>query len=60
MNNGIAIDFETADGCPSSVCSVGIVIVRDVRTGFFSMSALSNRNLMEILTPRLSYIGYSL
>ena len=26
-----AIDFETANECPSSVCSVGVVIVRDGR-----------------------------
>ena len=31
MNNFAAIDFETANGCRSSVCSVGIVIVRDGR-----------------------------
>lgn len=29
MNNFAAIDFETANGRRSSVCSVGIVIVRD-------------------------------
>ena len=29
MNDFIAIDFETANGSPSSVCSVGCVIVRD-------------------------------
>ena len=29
MKNFAAIDFETANECPSSVCSVGIVIVRD-------------------------------
>ena len=27
--NFAAIDFETANECPSSVCSVGVVIVRD-------------------------------
>lgn len=29
MKDFAAIDFETANMCPSSVCSVGIVIVRD-------------------------------
>ncbi len=28
MQDFAAIDFETANGCPSSVCSVGVVIVR--------------------------------
>ena len=31
MNSFAAIDFETANNLPSSVCSVGIVIVRDGR-----------------------------
>lgn len=29
MDNFVAIDFETANGCRSSVCSVGIVVVRE-------------------------------
>ena len=29
MTDFAAIDFETANGCPSSVCSVGIVVVRN-------------------------------
>ncbi len=29
MLNFAAIDFETANECPSSVCSIGIVVVRD-------------------------------
>ena len=29
MKNFAAIDFETANGQRSSVCSVGVVIVRD-------------------------------
>lgn len=29
MDNFAAIDFETANGCRSSVCAVGIVVVRD-------------------------------
>lgn len=29
MKDFAAIDFETANECPSSVCSVGVVVVRD-------------------------------
>jgi len=29
MQSFAAIDFETANECPSSVCSVGVVVVRD-------------------------------
>ncbi len=29
MQDFVAIDFETANGCRSSVCSVGIVVVRN-------------------------------
>ena len=29
MTDFAAIDFETANECPSSVCSVGVVVVRD-------------------------------
>ena len=29
MDHAIVLDFETANGSPSSVCSVGTVIVRD-------------------------------
>ncbi len=31
MKNFAAIDFETANGCRTSVCSVGVVVVRDGR-----------------------------
>ena len=39
VSNLVCIDFETANGSPSSVCSVGIVIVRDgeVVDSFFSL-----------------------
>ena len=39
MNHAIVIDFETANGSPSSVCSVGVVIVRDgeVVDSFYSL-----------------------
>lgn len=38
-NSLVAIDFETANGSPSSVCSVGVVIVRDgeVVDSFYSL-----------------------
>lgn len=39
MQNFAAIDFETANECPSSVCSVGVVIVRDgeISERFYSL-----------------------
>lgn len=39
MNSFAAIDFETANGSPTSVCSVGIVIVRDgdIVDSFYSL-----------------------
>ena len=39
MKDFAAIDFETANECPSSVCSVGIVIVRDgeIVDSFYSL-----------------------
>ena len=39
MKDFAAIDFETANECPSSVCSVGVVIVRDGRItdSFYSL-----------------------
>lgn len=39
MKDFAAIDFETANECPSSVCSVGIVIVRDgvMADSFYSL-----------------------
>ena len=39
MTDFAAIDFETANECPSSVCSVGVVIVRDgaVVNSFYSL-----------------------
>ena len=39
MTDFAAIDFETANECPSSVCSVGIVVVRDgeITERFYSL-----------------------
>ena len=39
MTDFAAIDFETANECPSSVCSVGVVIVRggEVTDSFYSL-----------------------
>lgn len=39
MNDFAAIDFETANNCPTSVCSVGVVVVRGaaVADRFYSL-----------------------
>lgn len=39
MTDFAAIDFETANECPSSVCSVGVVVVRDgcITDTFYSL-----------------------
>ncbi len=39
MTDFAAIDFETANECPSSVCSVGLVVVRDAQVAkrFYSL-----------------------
>ena len=39
MQDFAAIDFETANSCRSSVCSVGVVIVRDgkIADKFYSL-----------------------
>lgn len=39
MNDFVAIDFETANACPSSVCSVGLVQVRngEITDSFYSL-----------------------
>ena len=39
MTNFAAIDFETANECPSSVCSVGVVVVRggEIVEKFYSL-----------------------
>ncbi|MBO4570583.1 MAG: 3'-5' exonuclease [Bacteroidales bacterium] len=39
MTDFAAIDFETANECPSSVCSVGVVIVRngEITDSFYSL-----------------------
>ena len=39
MDNFAAIDFETANECPSSVCSVGLVVVRggQITDRFYSL-----------------------
>lgn len=49
MDNFAAIDFETANGKPTSVCSVGIVIVKDgeVTDKFYSL-----------IHPEPNYYGY--
>ena len=39
MTDFAAIDFETANECPSSVCSVGVVVVRggEIVDSFYSL-----------------------
>ena len=39
MKDFAAIDFETANECPSSVCSVGVVVVRggEIVEKFYSL-----------------------
>ena len=39
MTDFCAIDFETANECPSSVCSVGVVVVRggEIVDTFYSL-----------------------
>ena len=40
MRDFVAIDFETANSDPSSICSVGIVVVRDGEAlRFFTVGA---------------------
>ena len=51
-----AIDFETANECPSSVCSVGVVIVRDGRIVDTSMEQerVSIDQLQSIIEDKVS------
>ena len=58
MNHAIVIDFETANGSPSSVCSVGIVIVRDgeVVDSFYGLHYPGSRFLDTVAAA----CGYSL
>ena len=49
MNDFAAIDFETANNIPSSVCSVGVVVVRD---GLFADSFYS------LIQPEPNYYTY--
>ena len=39
MNNFVAIDFETANGSRSSVCSVGVIVVQngEITDSFYSL-----------------------
>ncbi len=49
MNDFAAIDFETANNMPSSVCSVGVVVVRD---GLFADS------FYALIQPEPNYYTY--
>ena len=49
MKNFAAIDFETANSCRSSVCSVGIVIVK---------SGVITDKIYELIKPEPEYYSY--
>lgn len=49
MNNFAAIDFETANGYRGSICSVGIVVVRD---------GLMVNKIHEVIRPRPNFYSY--
>ena len=49
MKNFVAIDFETANASRSSVCSVGLVIVRD---------GIITDKIYELIKPEPNYYNY--
>ena len=49
MDNFVAIDFETANREPSSVCSVGIVVVREGKI---------QNHLYRLIHPTPNYYNY--
>lgn len=49
MKDFVAIDFETANGSRSSVCSVGIVVVRD---------GVITEKIYELIKPEPNYYNY--
>ena len=61
MRDFAAIDFETANGEPSSVCSVGLVVVRggEVVDRFYSLIRPEPEYLLlEYACPRTDEGGY--
>lgn len=49
MKDFVAIDFETANGYRSSVCSVGLIIVRDGEI---------TEKIYELIKPEPNYYNY--
>ena len=49
MTNFVAIDFETANSSPGSVCSVGIVVVRD---------GIIRERIYELIKPEPEWYDY--
>ncbi len=49
MKDFVAIDFETANGSRSSVCSVGLIIVRN---------GLITEKIYELIKPEPNYYNY--
>ena len=47
MQDFAAIDFETANYCRSSVCSVGVVIVRGGEVSHYNSTPKCGRNIFE-------------
>ena len=47
MQDFAAIDFETANYCRSSVCSVGVVIVRGGEVFYYNSTLKCERNIFE-------------
>ena len=47
MQDFAAIDFETANYCRSSVCSVGVVIVRSGEVSHYNSTLKCERNIFE-------------
>ena len=47
MQDFAAIDFETANYCRSSVCSVGVVIVRGGEVSHYNSTPKCERNIFE-------------
>ena len=47
MQDFAAIDFETANYCRSSVCSVGVVIVRGGEVFHYNSTPKCGRNIFE-------------
>ncbi len=54
MKDFAAIDFETANNERTSVCSVGVVIVKEGEFGMHPFSRMSGKRLSRLLRVCLS------